>query len=239
MVKNFGGTYVCLTSKHHDGYCMFDTKTTNNNSVKTGPMMDVLRLFVDSARRHGLKVGIYYSWMEFLHKPTIEYFNTIVEPQIDELLRYNADKYFFDGDWELTTKYTNNAIANICDKIHRLNPNAKINDRLGKSKETKELYNDYNYLGKSDYRTYGDREIPSITPNIKWEHITIIGNSWGINKYQEPIDYKTGSQLYEIYNQVKNKGGDFLINFGPDYDGTLDPLEVKSILEFTDIINNT
>jgi len=194
---------------------------------------DFLELFIEAARRFNLKVGFYYSWMEFLHKPNKEYLTTIVIPQMNELMRYNVDRYFFDGDWEFNTKVADKTFSDIVNKIRDMNPNVEINDRISGCKQTRDLYDDINYLGLSTYRTYADREIPE-RPNVPWEHINTIGLSWGANIEQK--DFKSGEELYLLYNNVKNKGGNFLLNMGPLSDGTLDPLEIKSINELSKYI---
>ena len=60
-----GFKYACLTTKHHDGYCLWDTKTTDYNSMAQAPKRDLVREYVDAMRRHGIKVGLYYSWCDW------------------------------------------------------------------------------------------------------------------------------------------------------------------------------
>lgn len=225
LVKTIGATYVILTTKHHDGFCLFETNTTVHKSK-----VDIIKIFVNCARQYGLKVGLYYSWMEFLEKPTISYIDKKVKPQMLELMNYNVDRWFFDGGWEMKTKYALNTMANICQTIKE--NGGEINDRLGND----ELYKDPNYLGYSTYRTYADREIPEIAPEVPWEHINTIGLSWGINRYQKSENYKTGRQLYNLYREVSEKSGNFLINLGPDFDGSLDIYEVEALKEFAKLI---
>lgn len=239
FVKSIGFSYVILTAKHHDGYCLWDTKTTEHNCCSKNSVVNIIgtedknivKLFVDAARRHNLEVGLYYSFFEFLKSPTKQ---NIMIPQMDELIEYNVDRYFFDGNWPMKSLHSNTAIEKICEKILIKNPNCKINDRLGNSK----LYRlDKNYLGMSTYRTYNDREIPNENPEVPWEHINTIGLSWGINKQQTNKHFKSGSELFELYKKVKNKGGNFLINMGPDCDGTLQIEEKNALLEFKKIMD--
>lgn len=237
LIVSIGGSYAIITTKHHDGFCLWPTKTTDNN-INNTPFLgnDFLKLFIESARKHNLEVGFYYSWMEFLERPSKEYLNNIVIPQMDELIEYNVDRWFFDGNWEFNTKIADKTFSNIIDKIYLKNPNSKINDRIAGSKESKKLYENPNYLGKSTYRTYSDREIPQLTPNIPWEHINTIGLSWGINFEQTEKDFKTPEQLANLYNEVKNKNGNFLINLGPSSNGNLDEIEVNILSQFSNLI---
>lgn len=237
LCKESGASYVVLTSKHHDGFCLWDTKSTDYNSVKTGCKQDLIDTFAKSARKHGLLFGVYYSWTEFGKGCTKEYIDKVISPQIDELKKYNPDIWWFDGDWMCTTKISNEFISNTVKKLKLDNPKIQINDRLGGSKEIKEKRLDPNYLGNATYRSYGDRELPKEAPKVPWEHINTIGYSWGRNKQQELKHYKTGEELFEIYEHVKELNGKFLLNLGPNSDGILDEIEVEKLQEFGVLYN--
>lgn len=238
MAKDSGAEYVILTAKHHDGYCLWDTKTTNYNTIETGPKRDLISDFGESAKRYGLQFGIYYSWSEFGKGCTIDYLKTIVDIQIDELLQYKPDIWWFDGDWMCTTKFSNDFISDICDKLKEANPDVEINDRLGGRKELKEQRENPNFLKDSTYRSYGDREIPDEIPEVPWEHINTIGHSWGRNNEQTTEHYKTPEELYSLYEKVASMNGRFLLNLGPNSDGSLDKNEVKSIEGFGKLLKD-
>ena len=91
----------------------------------------------------------------------------------------------------------------------------------------------FTILDTSTYRVYGDRHIPTEIPSVPWEHVNTIGLSWGRNKYQEEKDYKGGIELYELYKKVRSLNGKFLLNIGPNPDGTLDLYELKSLIDFS------
>lgn len=223
-----GAKYVIITAKHHDGFCLFKTKTTNNNSVDIGPKRDIVEAFQISAKKFNLKFGIYYSWTEFRMLCTKKYIDTIMIPQMDELKKYMPDIWWFDGDWNCKTNISCMSASNICEDLHKINPSVIINDRIPKKDVS-------TVSPHTTYRVYEDRYMPKIKLENQWEHINTIGLSWGRNKDQKEKDYKNGKELYELYNNVKNKGGRFLLNFGPDSSGELDPFEVKSIREFMEL----
>eukprot|EP01118_Nematostelium_gracile_P015946 TRINITY_DN6500_c0_g1_i1.p1 TRINITY_DN6500_c0_g1~~TRINITY_DN6500_c0_g1_i1.p1 ORF type:complete len:366 (-),score=71.39 TRINITY_DN6500_c0_g1_i1:19-1116(-) len=238
LCKSIGATYVILTSKHHDGFCLFPTTTTSFNSTERGPERDLLAEFLSSARKFDLKVGIYYSWLQFDRTMTKAYMKDFVTPQIDELIKHKPDIFWFDGDWTCATNIANDTIVETVKKIRRKLPNIIINDRLGGSRELKDnRLKDTNFLGNADYRVYDDRAIPKETPKVPWEHINTIGYSWGRNRYTSADDYKSGEDLFKLYKQVRQKKGKFLLNLGPDYDGTLDPNEVKSLICFSELMH--
>ncbi len=217
LAKKINAEYVILTSKHHDGYCLWDTKTTEHNSVQTCPKEDLLLKFKESAHKFGLKFGIYYSWSEFDRNFTKDYIKTVVEPQMNELKGYNPDIWWFDGHWSIKTKFAINKINEIVKSLKE--KDVEINDRIPD-------------ITLSTFKNFEDRYIPKENPNEKWEYIGTIGYSWGINKYQDESDYKTSKQLQEIYEKVSKFDGNFLINLGPSSDGKLDEHEVNCLLNF-------
>lgn len=219
FAKSIGASYVILTSKHHDGFCLWNTKTTLHNSCKTASKLDILKMFETSAKKFGLKFGIYYSWCEFGKNFTIDYVNNVVEPQIKELVKYNPDIWWFDGHWEIKTKYATNKINNIIDNLKKINLNVEINDRIPDK-------------NKSTFFNFTDRYIPTENPNCKWEHINTLGYSWGLNKEQKEKDYKTVNELCKLYEITKNFNGNFLLNLGPDADGTLCKHETELLKKF-------
>ena len=151
------------------------------------------------------------------------------------MLKYRPRYLFLDGHWNVTTKYANKKTQELCTFAKSMIDGLEINDRIGGSKEVKQLYSNRNYLGLSTYRTYNDREIPAVKPDIPWEHINTVGLSWGRNKQQKEKDYKTGDQLLEIYNKVNSIEGRFLLNLGPNADGTLDEKETSRIYDFANL----
>ena len=229
LALHVNAKYVILTAKHHDGFCLWDTKSSNFNSVQVGPKRDLLKEFSLSAKKYGLNFGIYYSWMEFEKNCTIEYMKNVIKPQISELISYEPDIWWFDGDWKCSSQFSKKLISEIVSHLKVINPKVEINDRI--CLENK----DSNYLGLSTYRVYSDRHIPHDVPNVPWEHINTIGLSWGYNHFQRKQDYKSGADLYDLYKQVREKGGRFLLNLGPDRNGELDPDEVQSLMEFSEL----
>ncbi len=229
LCRSVGATYVILTAKHHDGFCLFRTTTRKEwNSADIGPRKDLIKLFADAARRHKLGFGVYYSWTEFNRPCTKEYLNSVVIPQIRELMCYAPDIWWFDGDWGCTTKASQQVIDQLCDEIHAKFPESRVNDRVGRRIERE----DPTFLGKANYRVYHDRALPKTSPRVSWEHINTIGQSWGRNKAQTISDYKTAAELTALYQKVKAMDGSFLLNLGPNADGTLDAVEVDLLQKF-------
>lgn len=213
----FRAKYVLLTSKHHDGFCLWNTKTTDlKHSV------DVVQIFKEQAEIRGLEFGLYYSWMEFLKPNTIPFFSSTCIPQVRELATYKPKYIFFDGDWVFTQKAIFKEIDALVEMLN--NQGCLVNDRLGKREPE-----------KANYRVFNDRFIPE-EPLENWQHINTIGLSWGRNKEQESKDYKSGQELFNLGCKVTEMGGSLLFNIGPDHKGDIDPFELKSLEEFYEIL---
>ena len=218
--KEAGASYIILTSKHHDGYCLWPTKTG------FGSKIDIVQVFKDATEKYGLIFGLYYSWSEFTTSFTKKYIEDKVKPQIEELIKYQPKILFFDGHWDIKSKFAKDFVLDTCKRIRKKIPSVIINDRLG------EVYKNEEDLGHADYRNFSDRYIPPKRLSIAWEHCNTIGYSWGRNKQQKEEDYKSVEDLVKLYKQVRKLGGKFLLNLGPDGKGKLDPFEVERLLEF-------
>jgi alpha-L-fucosidase len=124
---------------------------------------------------------------------------------------------WFDGDWVITQKTIQIEIKRIIQNMK--SNNILVNDRIGK-----------NNCDEADYRVFSDRYIPKQPLiDIKWQHINTIGYSWGFNKMQTSSDYKTKEQIMNLYDQIHNLGGMFLINVGPNKDAVIIKEEVDAL----------
>jgi alpha-L-fucosidase len=213
FAKENKASYIILTLKHHDGVCLWNTKTDSRKSE-----LDICKVFSDECKKENIDFGFYYSWFEFGKPFTVEYFKKYCIPQLSEILTYNPKYLWFDGDWKITQKSIIKEIKNMI--IDMKQKGIIINDRIGVKD------NDYSLC---DYRVFSDRYIPKEKLDTKWQHVNTIGYSWGYNKQQSNKDYKTGEQIYVLYKKVKDLGGDFLINIGPDENGDIIENEMKAI----------
>jgi alpha-L-fucosidase len=212
LCKSAGATYVLLTARHHDGFCLWPSYVAPDWNVgEVGPMRDLLAEFKAAAERHGLVFGVYYSWMEFGKSATMDYINEVPREQIEELIGYKPHVWFFDGSWEFKTKYSKAFMSEMVGKIHAAIPGALVNDRAGED--------------VADYRVFADRYMPDEAPGVPWVHVNTIGLSWGRNEQQKSDCYKSGAALKALIGKVRKLGGGVLLNFGPGPDGILDPHE--------------
>jgi alpha-L-fucosidase len=231
LIKNSGARYAVITSKHHDGFALWNTKYGNLNAVKHSKAgRDLLTPFVDGLRDRGLKVGLYYSlpdwsYEDYTHhtktftryKPKEdpvrwEKFLNYYQGQLRELAEnYNPDLWWFDGDWEHNGEEWQ--VDKVRSMLLKKNPDAILNSRL---------------RGKGDYET-PEQGPPVVRPAAKyWELCLTMNDSWG---YQSnDTNYKTPQQIIDIFVDCISKGGNLLLDIGPKADGTI-PEEQEHILK--------
>lgn len=231
LIKESGARYSVITSKHHDGFALWNTKFGQLNAIKSSAAKkDVLTPFVNELRKNQLKVGIYYSlpdwsYSDYTHftRDSIRYkiqeqpnrwkkFLNYYQGQLKELSdSYNPDLYWFDGDWEHNSKEWE------APKVRKMlldkNPNTILNSRL---------------RDQGDYAT-PEQGMPITRPKSKfWELCMTMNNSWGFQKNDR--DYKTIGQIIGIFSDVIANGGNLLLDIGPKADGTI-PKEQVDILK--------
>lgn len=231
--KSLGMQYAVLTTKHHDGYAMFHTKTSDFGVEHSPYGRDIVREYVDAFRAEGLRIGLYFSLIDWHHPdypafrdedkpyrfgrsnpPSEEQwarFMGVMTEQIRELLtNYGTiDVIWFDGGWERKPEQWRPAELEAM--IRELQPGILINDRLP---------------------TVGDFEtpeqfVPPQAPPRTWETCMTMNESWGYN----PSDtaWKSPRQLVHSLCEVAGRGGNLLLNVSPTGDGSIMP-EQRSIL---------
>lgn len=217
FIKSCGAKYIVFTAKHHDGFCMWNTKTTDYKVTNSPLKKDVLKELREAAKKYDLKFGIYFSWMEFNKNITKKFIKSVVKPQLEELKQYKPDLWWMDGDWSVTHDILESNL--FVEDIHKMG--AIINSRLGKGSPG------------GDYNNFSDRFIPDIKMDKTFECCETIGLSWGYNKMQHGSDYKSSEELFKIYQKVTNMNGNLLLNIAPDCNGQFDKIEEARLIDFS------
>ena len=232
LIKESGAQYTVLTTKHHDGVALWDTKQSNLNTVKaTAAKRDLVTPFVKEVRKHGLKLGLYYSLIDWSDNryPNITRTDTryaikddsvrwksFVDfdfAQLKELNSFKPDLYWFDGDWEQTAEDWH--AKQLVQMLRKANKNVIVNSRI---------------QGYGDYAT-PERGVPVVRPADKyWELCMTMNDSWG---YQ-PADtnYKSPFILLRTFVDCLSMGGNMLLDIGPKEDGTIPEEQVAVLKEF-------
>lgn len=233
-----GANYVVLTSKHHDGYCLWPTKSPFKqdwNSMQVGPHRDLVGELTQAVRKKGLKMGLYYSLPEWESTPTgrrpsgwwldreiIEaygipqdlYVPDHVLLQLRELvLTYRPSLIFADGgEWDFGEDYwqTKEFLA----WLYNTAPNKEevvVNDRWAKGMPGHH----------GDYYSSEYKDTEAIGAHHPWEESRGIGGSYGFNRAENLEDYSTSSELIHELIDIASRGGNLLLNVGPTADGRI------------------
>ena len=232
--RALGMQYAVLTTKHHDGYAMFDTETSGFGVMHAPYGRDIVRSFVDAMRAEGIRVGLYFSLIDWHHpdypalteadKPYAwghwrrssseawQRFTNDLFAQIRELLTNygRIDVLWFDGHWERTAEEWR--ADELIAMIRQLQPEILINDRIP---------------GAGDFET-PEQFVPAQPPVHRWETCLTINESWGWNP--SDTNWKSPRQLVHTLCEVAGKGGNLLLNVSPMGDGRL-PAEITSRLD--------
>jgi alpha-L-fucosidase len=233
LIKECGAKYCVITSRHHDGFALWNTKFGNLNVIKSAAVKkDVLTPFINSLRKNDIKVGLYYSLSDWSNNNYTDFtreekrykisddperwnrYLTYFQGQLKELAdKYNPDLWWFDGDWE------HSADEWQADKVRAMmlakNSDVIINSRL---------------QGRGDYET-PEQGPPVVRPAAKyWELCYTMNDSWG---YQpNDTNYKTPQELLDIFVDCISQGGNLLLDIGPKADGTIPEEQINILKEF-------
>lgn len=242
VAKNAGMKYLVITSKHHDGFSMFNTAATHYDVVDATPWKrDPLKEISEACRRHGITFGAYYSIMDW-HTPyqlpkdnsnpdSPFYNNNRIKPgkkddyikymkvQLQELIhQYHPAILWFDGYWP--DWWTLNDGKELYDYLRNLDPELIINNRIGKRKTGDEMI--------ADFGTPEQKIPPNGIPGSYWETcMTINKHWWGYDKNDH--DFKSDTLLIRNLIDIASKGGNYLLNVGPTAQGTIPLPEVKRL----------
>lgn len=244
--KRAGMEYMVLTTKHHDGFCLFDTKTTDRNAVKHGPKRDLVRPFVEACRKYGLKCGLYFSlpdWNEpaFFSGPKLtpeawqDFLNRIVFAQVRELCtNYGKfDLLWYDNIVGMSNGTQSlNAETNFRNTGHEKDiltaedyRSAKLNAMV-RSLQPDILINDRSLLPEDFYTAEQNLRPPKEKDRL-WEACITMNKHWGY--YPADPYYKTVFELLHSITAVAFCGGHLMINVGPDRYGRLSSEEKRRL----------
>ena len=223
-----GMRYAVLTTRHHDGFCLFDTKTTDFNAFKyTG--RDYVREFADACRRHGIRVGFYYSIMnwQFDHSPKGVFNQKVWDAQVEcthaalkELMANygKVDLLWYDGcgapgacDGEAMNRMWRTKELNAM--VRRLQPGIIINDRS---------------CMPEDYSTPEQCVTPP-APGRRWESCMTLNGSWGYRATD--ANWKSPDTVWRLLLHCCRFGGNYLLNIGPRADGSVPEESVRILTE--------
>jgi alpha-L-fucosidase len=250
MAKDAGMKYIVITSKHHDGFSLFDSKHTEFDVMSTPFKRDILKELSDACRKYGLKICWYHSIMDWHHPdylPRREWetdrsaegsdftrFFQYLKNQLKELLTNYGEigVLWFDGEWEDT--WNSNYGIELYNYVRSLQPDIIINNRVGVGRSGMEGLTKAGEFG-GDFGT-PEQQIPSTgLPGVDWEACITMNNYWGYNKFDK--DFKSTKELLQMLVDITSKGGNFLLNVGPTAEGLFPQESIIRLKEIGEWIN--
>jgi len=241
LFKAAGARYAVLTSKHHDGFALWDTAQSKLNAKDGSPAgRDLVGPYCDALRQNGLKVGLYFSHLDWSHPDYASVLNqggvsaqdrtnrfsypqgpenpeawkrflAFHDAQLREICeRFHPDLLWFDGDWERTAEQWK--MAELRQLLKKWDPGVILNSRM---------------QGYGDYQT-PEQALPVIAPDGPWELCMTINDSWGYQKRDH--NFKSVRQIVRLLTECASQGGNLLLDIGPQSDGGITPEQEKDLI---------
>ncbi|MEJ2238239.1 MAG: alpha-L-fucosidase [Gemmatimonadales bacterium] len=249
IAKDAGMTYIIITSKHHDGFSLWDSDVSNYDIIDATPFgRDILRELADAAAEQGIRLGFYHSIMDWHHPdaqaphyPTYNtgdkinpnfpsYVENYLKPQVRELVtNYDPAVLWFDGEW--VPEWTHEMGLEMYNMVRSLSPDILINNRVDKGRQGMQgmTRTDQQYAG--DFGT-PEQEILAGTSTLDWESCMTMNDTWGFKSTDN--NWKSAETLIHNLVDIAAKGGNYLLNVGPTAEGLIPQASVERLAEMGD-----
>ena len=228
LAKDAGMKYIIITSKHHEGFAMFDTAASDFDIVDATPLgRDLMAELAEACHREGLGIGFYYSQFQDWTAPGggfgpscddegrpvsfEEYFRTKCVPQVEELTTKYGDiqLIWFDTPADMERHYS----EELVEIVRKNQPGALVSSRVGN--------------GLGDYETLGDMEVPVTNHPGRWEGIDVTQVGWGFSRCDN--EWKSPDYIVRTLVSTIARGGTWMLNVGPRADGTIHPMAAAAL----------
>jgi alpha-L-fucosidase len=223
VFNDAGAKYVVLTSKHHEGFTMWPSKESWNwNAVDLNPHRDLAGDLIKAVKGKGLRMGYYYSlyeWFSPLYKENVDkYVDNHMIPQMKDLVNtYKPDVVWTDGEWDYPSeKWRSTEFLAWLYNDSPVKNDVVVNDRWGKETRGK-----HGGIYTTEYDLVHDANSTGMEINHPWEECRGIGSSFGVSRNEMLDDYSTSEQLVHILVDKVARGGNLLLNIGPNADGSI------------------
>lgn len=244
MAKQMGAKYVKITTKHHEGFCLWPSKTTKYTVANTPYKKDILGELVKAYNDEGIDVHFYYSFLDWSNP---DYRSSIKTPEdrvafarfmkfADEQLKELATRYptvkdfWFDGTWDSSLRQNGWWTAHAEKMLKEMIPGVTVNSRLRADDKGKRHFDSNGHL-MGDYESGYERRLPDPIKDLKvtawdWEAcMTVPENQWGYHKDWSLSYVKTPVEVIDRIVHAVSMGGNMVVNFGPQADGDFRPEE--------------
>lgn len=249
IAKDAGMKYIVITSKHHDGFSMYDSRVSNYDIVDSTPYRkDPIRMLADEAKKQGLKFCFYYSILDW-HDPSAyvdvpgkdptsgnhvtnfkpggkETYVRYMKAQLRELIiGYDPAVLWFDGEWQ--DWWTEDDGLDLYHYVKALKPSIIINNRVGKGRKGMEGLSKTDKKYSGDFGTPEQQIPPSGLPGVDWESCMTMNDTWGYKFYDD--NWKTNETIIRNLIDIASKGGNYLLNVGPTSEGIIPQPSVERL----------
>ena len=242
LAKDAGMKYIVITTKHHDGFCLWDSKQTDWDIASTPFGKDLLKPLAAACAKHGLKLCFYHSIMDWHHpqwgnkaawrgnaateKPDMDQYTSYMKAQLKELLTDYGDVgiLWFDGEWE--DAWTHERGKDLYAWLRDLSPRLIINNRVDKGRDGMAGMNkDEKFVG--DYGTPEQEIPPNGLPGVDWESCMTMNDTWGFSAHDK--NWKSTETLVRNLIDIASKGGNYLLNVGPTAEGEIPAVSIERL----------
>lgn len=238
IFKKAGAGYVVLTTKHHDGFCLWPSEYTDYNCLERGPKRDLMGELTEAVRAEGMKMGAYYSGIidwRYTKRPV----TTGYECDYPDCVSYEYSDYAYNQAMELIDKYKPSVLWNdigwpvkgyadlpyLFSYYYNTVEEGVVNDRwLGGLSNREERENFWYDFSTKEYH------VGEESTEKKWEMTRGLGLSFGYNQVEDDSVYISGKNLVQLFVETVAKNGNLLINVGPKADGTLPEIQKELLL---------
>lgn len=255
LAKYAGMKYAVMTTKHHDGFCLFDSKHTEYKSTNTKARRDLIREYVEAFRAEGLKVGFYYSLLDW-HHPDYPHYGDENHPDREnkefEGVQHNFEnyiEYLHNQVYELMTNYGKIDIlwfdfsyadmkgekwgaTKLVNMVRKLQPDIIINNRLNGADST-DISEDKDIIYSGDFYSPEQciphyRLLDDYRNDVPWESCITLNQQWGYCAADK--NYKSPNTVIKLLVECVSKNGNLLLNIAPNAKGLI-PKETNKILK--------
>lgn len=249
IAKDAGMKYIIITSKHHDGFGLWESEAGDYNSAEFAEIRkDLLDELKAAADKHDIKLGFYYSIMDWHHpdaqaphypdyntseksNPNFDrYVENYLKPQVRELVEeYDPAVIWFDGEW--IPEWTHEYAVDMYVMLRQMDPDLIINNRVDVGRKGMQGMNEEGGEYVGDFGT-PEQEILESTSDFDWEACMTMNDTWGYKSYDD--NWKSSENL--IFNLVDAaaKGGNYLLNVGPTAEGLIPEASVERLADMGD-----
>ncbi len=242
IARDAGMRYLVITTKHHDGFALFDSAVSDYDVMATPFARDIMKEISDACRLQSLRVGWYHSILDWHHPDYLprqdwhrrpaesadfDRYRRYLKAQVRELLTgYGPiDIMWFDGEWE--PFWTHEHGQDLYSLVRHIQPPIIVNNRVDKGREGMAGLTRRGFAG--DFGT-PEQEVPATgIPGMAWETCMTMNDTWGYKK--DDRNWKSAADLLRTLVDVASKGGNFLLNVGPTAEGEIPPASVERLRE--------